>query len=646
MKIDANRIRAFILIAALLAVTVTGAPAWAQENATPAEGEEVADAVESSVVEPEDSVEPDDNEIVIIQAEPDVEVIPELATPRKCYETYREAMQAGNLIAASDCLDLSGISSLIRSEEGQNRARKLGEIITYSPETLNLESLPNDPVGPSVTLLEREEGDLVIGLGMDGAWRFTEETVGAIPVIYETMELGGEFDVTNLAIPEEEQLTTVQDTTGFGVRQTLTAEWKQRWLFLENWQWVFLAVILVLGYLLDIFVPRLLGWLLGLWFSKTHLKENKELLLNTSRPFGFLAMSAFLWFAFGRAGLDEGLLLVLLTAAKFMTTFGIVWCAYRAVDIVSSFIEHAAKETESRMDDQLAPFVRKALKVVVTIFGVVFIASNIDINITSLVAGLGIGGIAVALAAKDTLENLFGSLTVLVDRPFQVGDWVVIGDAEGTVEELGFRSTRIRTFYNSVVTVPNAVLMRTNVDNLGVRRWRRIKVMLGLAYSTPPEKIEAFTEGIRELIRTHPYTRKDYFHCYLNQFSDSSMDVLLYCFLETPDWSTELRERHRLFMDIIRLANDLGVTFAFPTQTIHMTEEPPSAPVFPETGEIDDFVQKALVQGRNAARKIAVSELGGSDVIPDPVRFDYKIDPDSDDAEGPSKVGGDVADEG
>ena len=173
-----------------------------------------------------------------------------------------------------------------------------------------------------------------------------------------------------------------------------------------------------------------------------------------------------------------------------------------------------------------------------------------------------------AFAAQDTIGNFFGSITVLFDRPFGIGDWIVIGDVEGTVERVGFRSTRVRTFYNSMVTIPNSKMVNTQVDNYGARRYRRARVMLSLTYDTAPEKIDAFCEGIRELIRLHPYTRKDYYHVYFNQFADSSLNILLYTFFEVPDWGTELRERHRLFVDILRLADRLGVEFAFPTQTV------------------------------------------------------------------------------
>jgi MscS family membrane protein len=191
-----------------------------------------------------------------------------------------------------------------------------------------------------------------------------------------------------------------------------------------------------------------------------------------------------------------------------------------------------------------------------------------DWRITAVLGALGVGGVALAFAAQDTIGNFFGSITVLFDRPFGIGDWIIIGDVEGTVERVGFRSTRVRTFYNSMVTIPNSMMVNTQVDNYGARRYRRVKVMLSVTYSTPPEKIDAFCEGIRELIRLHPYTRKDYYHVYFNQFADSSLDILLYAFFEVPDWGTELRERHRLFVDILRLADRLGIEFAFPTRTV------------------------------------------------------------------------------
>ncbi|MEM8996699.1 MAG: mechanosensitive ion channel family protein, partial [Acidobacteriota bacterium] len=240
------------------------------------------------------------------------------------------------------------------------------------------------------------------------------------------------------------------------------------------------------------------------------------------------------------------------------------------VDIVAAVLEGRAARSENKFDDLLVPLFRKSAKLIVAAIGFVFIADNLNVDITSLIAGLGIGGLALALAAQDTVKNLFGSLTVILDQPFSVGDWVKIGDIEGTVSELGFRSTRIKTFYDSTITLPNASLISASVDNLGARTYRRWSTTLGLAYETPAEKVEAFCEGIRELVRKHPQTRKDSYQVYLNSFSAASIDVLLYIFFQTPDWASELAARHRMALDIMRLAQSLGVEFAYPTQTLYL----------------------------------------------------------------------------
>ena len=585
---------------------------------------------EKSVAETEEVVQPE-----IIPPE----VIPELSTPRMCFQTYTDAMhratggEMGALDDARECLDLRDISQFIRKERGNEIASYLAKILDYSPE-IDPQDIPNTTSGPPVTLLTHSEGSIVIARGEDGAWRFPSSTVTAIPEIFRSMELSGAFETVDILGESREELSGGQVAQGLGFRASIPAAWKNRTFLLEDWQWLYLLLIVLIGIAIDRLVPVLFGHSLKFWLRHTILKDRRDLMFSTARPFGFLAMAAFWWFILGRSGLDESVLVILLTAAKFMTAAGIVWCAYRAADIISVLVEHAAEKTSSRMDDLLAPFVRKTLKVFVTVFGIVFVASNVDIDVSSLLAGLGIGGIAIALAAKDTVENLFGSITVLFDRPFQVGDWVVVGDTEGTVEELGFRSTRIRTFYNSLVTVPNAKLINANVDNMGARSYRRISTMLSITYDTPPEKIEAFCEGVRSLIRNHPYTRKDVFHVWLNQFSSSSLDVILYCFLVTPDWSTELRERHRLFIDIIRLAHDLGVEFAFPTQTIFMGKELPTPPVFPETGNIKSFVDQGRKNADRRAMEISESELGGKGVIPKPVNFSNEgsiTDADGDD---------------
>ncbi|MDJ0767883.1 MAG: mechanosensitive ion channel [Ilumatobacter sp.] len=165
--------------------------------------------------------------------------------------------------------------------------------------------------------------------------------------------------------------------------------------------------------------------------------------------------------------------------AALVSAVAVVLVAYRLIDVLTDVLARRAELTDSRLDDSLVPLLRTTLRLFATILGILFVLSNLDVNITSLIAGLGLGGLAIALAAQDTVRNLLGGVTIFADKPFEVGDWVVVDGVEGTVEQVGFRSTRVRTFYNSQVTVPNGRLMDAGVDNMGRRHWRRYKTTLG-----------------------------------------------------------------------------------------------------------------------------------------------------------------------
>lgn len=318
------------------------------------------------------------------------------------------------------------------------------------------------------------------------------------------------------------------------------------------------------------------------------------------RPLGVTIFSLVWIMAIPFLPLSEKVASLILRFAMISFTIGSVVFIYHLVDIISLYFEKLASKTDNKLDDILVPFLRKTVKFLVILLGAVFIGDSFTIDMKNMLTGLGIGGIAFALAAKDSISNVLGSFTVLVDRPFHIGDWVVINEnVEGTVEEVGLRSTRIRTFYDSLVTIPNGNITNCNIDNYGGRKFRRMNIKLGVTYATPPEKIEAFCEAIRQLILSHPYTRKDYFHVYLNHFSSSSLDILLYVFWEVPNWATELTERHRLLIDILRVAKEIDVDFAFPTQTLHLFKEEHTTKG-DVTGEIYRFGQekaKKIVQG-------------------------------------------------
>lgn len=296
-------------------------------------------------------------------------------------------------------------------------------------------------------------------------------------------------------------------------------------------------------------------------------------------PGSTLVVAILLRVAYPELDLPIRAAMALSVAVRLLVVGSVVWATYRFVDVIAERMAERAEATDTKLDDQLVPLVRKSLKVCTVLVGTLVGLQNLNVDVGSLLAGLGIGGLAFALAAKDTLSNFFGSLMIFVDRPFQIGDWIHAAGVEGIVEEVGFRSTRVRTFYNSLVTVPNSKLMDANIDNYGERQYRRTSVTLSLAYDTSPEQMQAFCDGVRAILRANPHTRKDSYEVHMAAFGASSLDVMLYFFFEVTSWSEELRQRHNVYLEIMRLARALDVTFAYPTQTLHhMFEHPPGQP--------------------------------------------------------------------
>lgn len=531
------------------------------------------------------------------------EVPATLASPRATMDTFMTAMSAvlegdkSKIAIAISTLDMSDVAAVIQKDKGKELAHSLSSIIERSKKVV-LSSIPLNPKDGRYIFGKYSQGNIAIVKGQDGRWLFSKQSLVALPEILEgLLEKPAKYGAADprVALPLYIQ-----------IRSQMPDALKSGFL-LEYWQWLAIFVVIVIGSIAD----KLLAWFLAKNVSRWQKKHNafQDMDSQILRPLGLMAMALIWWSLIGMLGLPDTALVILSVAVKLLVSLSAIWSAFRLVDIVDALLSRKARKTDNKFDDLLVPMISKSLKVFVVVLGVIFSADNLNIDVTSLLAGLGLGGLAFALAAKDLLGNFFGSLTVLLDRPFQIGDWVVIGDVEGSVETVGFRSTRIRTFYNSLITLPNAILTNTKIDNMGARRYRRMKTMLGLTYDTPPEKIDAFCEGIRSLIQLHPYMRKDYYQVYFNQYSAASLDILIYVFWETPDWNMELRERHRFLLDILRLAKQLDVEFAYPTQTLYLKQdggEPePAGPFSPAMTEADSF---AL--GQKEAKTIVESTTG------------------------------------
>ncbi len=553
----------------------------------------------------------------------------ERATARATMLTFLGAMDdvarglEGRLADAVPCLDLSEVSTILRDEVGVATAIQLKEAINHL-EYVSSWNIPNEPDGAPWTFVTRPEGRITLARSDTGEWLFTADTVAAAPLLFASIKA---LDLDRL---DGEAMDVSRFVRSQLLRDLVPESLQQEGFLLEHWQWLALLTLAFVGVVADKLAISLLLLILLAAFRKRPLNDEHraEARINL-RPSGLVAMSL-VWLG-GISFLDLPALahVYLVVASQFVLAVSGVWGSYRLTNILGEFLTQWAERTESTLDDLLVPLVVKSLKLFITVLGIIFFADRMAIELAPLLTGLGLGGLAFALAAKDFVGNLFGSVMVIADRTFQVGDWVVIGDIEGTIEQVGFRSTRIRTFYNSLITLPNSNLITSSVDNLGRRRYRRWRTTLSVTYDTPPGKIEAFCEGIRELVRKHPYTRKDYFQVYLNAFAPASLDVLLYIFFSTPDWSTELRERQRLMLDIMRLARQLGVEFAFPTQTLHVVQAGDPAPEQePAPFMSQREISQASLKGRRSAREILSAFNLGDESKPPPVRFDVAPEED------------------
>ncbi len=288
----------------------------------------------------------------------------------------------------------------------------------------------------------------------------------------------------------------------------------------------------------------------------------------------------------------------------------VAWAGYRAVRVITVMLERLTAKTESELDDQLVPFAEKFLKVVVIIIGTVMVVREWGYDISGLLAGLGLGGLAFALAAKDTLSNLFGSIMILTDRPFGIGDWIKTPQAEGTVEEIGFRSTKIRTFANSLVSVPNSIIASTTIENWSKMQKRRISYKLGVTYGTTVAQMREAVERIKDIIREHPGIRQDFWLVYFTDFNDSSMDIMIYCFTKTTVWGEYLAVRQDLNLQIFAALEEIGVEVAFPSQSIYMENPDPA-----RRKQFDALAKKALAARAETSQSLNPGRRGNEAAV-------------------------------
>ncbi|MDP0500386.1 MAG: mechanosensitive ion channel family protein [Verrucomicrobiota bacterium JB022] len=218
-----------------------------------------------------------------------------------------------------------------------------------------------------------------------------------------------------------------------------------------------------------------------------------------------------------------------------------------------------------------APLVKKSLRIFLCVLGTVMVVDNLGYDIGGILATLGIGGAALAFASKDTIANLYGSIALALDRPFRVGDWIQVGsEVDGDVESIGLRSTKVRTWPKTVISIPNSVLANAMINNWSRMPKRRVKQVIGVTYDTSPETMNQLVDDIRQLLREDEGVQQDFILVNWTDFGASSLDILVYYFTTTIAWVEHMNVRQRINTKIAQAVTKRGSSVAFPTRTLHL----------------------------------------------------------------------------
>jgi MscS family membrane protein len=345
--------------------------------------------------------------------------------------------------------------------------------------------------------------------------------------------------------------------------------------FLGNslWQYVGFGLLIFATLIARVVTRHVLeGWLNKLT-KRTKTEVDDQFLISIKRPVLFLVYIVGFYLALEILDLPtEPVNIARFVSALFSSLIIVdaAWLLYSSSDIVVMMFSRYTEKTESKLDDQLVPIVRRACRVTIVVLAVITVIQNLGYSVHSLLAGLGLGGLAFALAAKDSLANIFGSVTIFTDRPFQVGDWVKAANAEGYVEDVGLRSTRIRTFEKTLITIPNSQLADSLIENMDARSIRRVKMYIGVSYETSAEQMQTAVLEIRNILKNHPGVSQDYWLVNFTDFGASSLNIFLYYFTKSTVWAEYLEVRQEINLLIMNKLEELNLEIAFPTQTIYL----------------------------------------------------------------------------
>ena len=507
--------------------------------------------------------------------------IQSLMSPYRTFFTLKSGVvrtNQDNLKAAISTLDMSRFTALEKPVYGPILAVMLYRVIN-SCSPLHLEELsasPDSEYAP-VFMVIPDMGSITMHVvtleNGRKAWKFTPHSLQVVQTCYDDIMQELLREGTNPFVGNELPLHMIIDD----FVQRNYPQLMVKYLNTNIYKWIALFALFVITPL----ALKIISFLFNKAFTSVETKLPKGIIPPNRRKFILpiqIMVLGYSWLTMiGVLILYKDLMVFSLYGVKIIGTLSMVWIITSTTNL---FCDVISVTGGSSIRGTMMLIIAQIFKLVVILMGLAHIAQLFGQDSTRIFAAMGIGGLAIALAGKDTLENIFGTMVIMTTRPFAVGDWINFLGHDGTVEKVGVRSTSLRTFYNSELIIPNAKFITTPVDNMGRREWRRYKTYIGVNYDTPAENLNGYVQGLKRLVLNHPNTRKSDFHIVVNDFGPSSIDILVYIFFKTEDWAKELLVRHEFIVDALRLAEDLKIDIAFPTTTVHLRQDDPD--IYPE----------------------------------------------------------------
>jgi MscS family membrane protein len=483
--------------------------------------------------------------------------------PRSSMRGYIEACRDGDYKRAAEYLDLRRLPKAVRARRGPKLALEL-KIVLDQELWIDWTKISNDADG------YRNDG---LPADQDRIGTIKTEK-GSVDIIMERVPRADGVEIWKISAPTVAAIPGLYEQFGYGplgeILPSLFFEFQ--FLNLQLWQWIGLFALVIIAAALSWVVAFLLVRAVRPWLSKRE-QVSEQVARLASGPLRLIV--GVLLFRAGVVPLALPLPVrtVIGAVAGALLIIGITWLFMRIVDVIAQVVEQHLVSSGNAGVAAMLPLGRRAVKVILAGLALLAILQNIGFNVTSILAGLGIGGLAVALAAQKTLENLFAGVSVITDQPVRVGDFCRWGDRVGTIEDIGLRSTRIRTLDRTVVSIPNGEFAAMQIENFAKRDKIWLHPTIGLRYETTAEQLRYVLVEIKKMLLAHPRVDPEPARVRFAGFGDFSLNLEFFAYVTTTDYGEYLSIQEDIFLRIMDIVEESGTGFAFPSQTVYVGKD-------------------------------------------------------------------------